>query len=225
MLGKQNVHFLHIGKTGGTTFRNQFAASYRKDPSLVLRHNILLSLGSHEMNISEVPSNQLVTFCIREPLELLSSAFYNYHPDYKNYWFDNSKNQVWVSWYQKFPTMSSWVNGLMAKNEIAEEGFSLNMHLSRRLEFYLLSPAIINLLEKRIYFIADTATLDDDLERFAQLSGMQYVSKRLNNSMKPETDELTEAQKNYLKSRFANDFALYVECRRIREKIIESASF
>lgn len=62
------VHFLHIGKTGGTALGNAVRAA---DPETDL------ILHGHAVTLADIPEGQRVFFFLRDPVTRFSSAFYS----------------------------------------------------------------------------------------------------------------------------------------------------
>ncbi len=70
MRGKQPVHFLHIGKTGGKAMKH------------TLRHypassHYAISLHPHWIRLSDIPKGGSVFFTLRDPISWYTSAFYS----------------------------------------------------------------------------------------------------------------------------------------------------
>jgi len=67
---KQRVHFLHIGKTGGTAVRH----ALREHPST---RRFIILLHPHEVKLRDVPVGEGVIFFVRDPITRFVSAFYS----------------------------------------------------------------------------------------------------------------------------------------------------
>ncbi len=67
---KKNVHFLHIGKTGGTAVK-----SVLEDYLETSRYS--LTLHDHSVSIKDIPKGELVVFFLRDPVKRFISAFYS----------------------------------------------------------------------------------------------------------------------------------------------------
>jgi len=68
--GKQVVHFLHIGKTGGTAVRH----ALREHP---VTRRFVIRLHPHEVKLRDVPVGEGVIFFVRDPITRFVSAFYS----------------------------------------------------------------------------------------------------------------------------------------------------
>jgi hypothetical protein len=67
---KQRVHFLHIGKTGGTAVRH----ALREHPST---RRFIILLHPHEVKLQDIPIGDGVIFFVRDPITRFVSAFYS----------------------------------------------------------------------------------------------------------------------------------------------------
>ncbi|WP_348253932.1 sulfotransferase family 2 domain-containing protein [Leptolyngbya sp. AS-A5] len=68
--GKQFVHYLHIGKTGGTAFHKAV------EPNLITdRYRIILH--GHPFKLMDVPGGEKVIFFLRDPISRFASGFYS----------------------------------------------------------------------------------------------------------------------------------------------------
>ncbi len=68
--GKQLVHFLHIGKTGGS------AIKYALGPATT-SHQFVLHLHPHQIRLSDVPPGENVFFFLRDPITRFMSGFFS----------------------------------------------------------------------------------------------------------------------------------------------------
>jgi hypothetical protein len=64
------VHFLHIGKTGGTAVKSALRAT---PPS----ERYVLELHSHKVKLRDVPQGERVVFFLRDPITRYISSFYS----------------------------------------------------------------------------------------------------------------------------------------------------
>jgi Sulfotransferase family len=68
MQGKHGVHFLHIGKTGGTAI-NHALAPYRETARYVIKRH------GHNKSLRDIPDGEGVIFFLRNPLTRFTSGF------------------------------------------------------------------------------------------------------------------------------------------------------
>lgn len=67
---KTVVHFLHIGKTGGTSIKETLKNHLNVKEYLIRLHN-------HNFKLSDVPSGEKAFFFLRHPLQRFVSSFYS----------------------------------------------------------------------------------------------------------------------------------------------------
>lgn len=66
--GKQVVHFLHIGKTGGTAIKHALGP-YRETARYIIKRH------GHNKTLRDIPDGEGVIFFLRDPLTRFSSGF------------------------------------------------------------------------------------------------------------------------------------------------------
>ena len=69
LLGKEIVHFIHIGKTGGTALKHAF------DGHVVTRSHFVKT-HLHHFHLKHIPEGEKFFFSIRDPKDRFISAFY-----------------------------------------------------------------------------------------------------------------------------------------------------
>lgn len=76
--GYNVIHFLHIGKTGGTAIKATLL-KYNKSyfGKIVKINHTLIILHSHSFCFNHVEENELVFFAIRDPIQRFISGFYS----------------------------------------------------------------------------------------------------------------------------------------------------
>ena len=70
MQGKQFVHFLHIGKTGGTAIKHAMGQN-------TADCDYVINLHSHRVKLRDVPKGEHVVFFLRDPISRFVSGFYS----------------------------------------------------------------------------------------------------------------------------------------------------
>ena len=65
------VHFLHVGKTGGTAFKHAVAAAKDRDAPVVIH------LHPHRFGLRDVPEGERFMFFVRDPVTRFVSGFYS----------------------------------------------------------------------------------------------------------------------------------------------------
>lgn len=109
MQGKQILHFLHIGKTGGSAVKHALAPHSSSSHYVVYLH-------AHNYRLAHVPKGDKVIFFLRDPISRFISGFYSRkrqgQPRYYFPWTENEKmafeefstpNQLAVALYSPDP--------------------------------------------------------------------------------------------------------------------------
>ncbi|MCD6143412.1 sulfotransferase family 2 domain-containing protein [Thermococcus sp.] len=68
--GRRLVHFLHIGKTGGTSIKYALRWNF-------FTKNYIISLHRHSTTLEDIPEGEYVFFFVRDPIGRFVSGFYS----------------------------------------------------------------------------------------------------------------------------------------------------
>lgn len=86
--GREFVHFLHIGKTGGSAIRDAIKSTLITDHYKIFLHG-------HSFTLRDVPLGEKVFFFVRDPIHRYASGFYSRlrqgKPRYNNPWRPQEK--------------------------------------------------------------------------------------------------------------------------------------
>jgi len=150
------VHFLHIGKTGGTAIKHALAES-ATHASLVLH--------PHVTRLRDVATGEGVFFFLRHPLSRFVSGFYSRQRE--------GRPKYFVPWspeeaaaFERFRTPNQLANGLSsvsaAERKKAERAMRTIPHVRNRYWEWLESPSYLQSRAEDIYFIGLQEHLGDD---------------------------------------------------------------
>ncbi len=67
---RKKVHFLHIGKTGGTAVKYVLKQYPKTEEFVIHCHN-------HKTTLKDIPKGEFVIFCFRDPISRFISGFYS----------------------------------------------------------------------------------------------------------------------------------------------------
>ena len=108
ILGRQIIHFLHIGKTGGSVLKHAL-----KDASLNSRCYLLFH--GHSVKLEDIPRGEKIIFGVRDPVARFVSAFYSRkrqgRPRYHTPWNDDEKKAFFL-----FKTPNELANALSSSD-------------------------------------------------------------------------------------------------------------
>jgi hypothetical protein len=215
--GKQVLHFLHVGKTGGT------AIKYALKPYQVTPAHAIV-LHGHRFTLREMPKGEKAMFCLRDPASRFVSGFYSRRRQ--------GRPRYCVPWtpaetiaFAEFPTPNRLAVALSSADDEerrrAETAMRNIGHLNSKYAQWLGNEEYLLTRLQDIFFVGFQETLADDFETLKLKLGLplhlklptdeiaahrnpEYLDKRLND----------EAMKN-LKRWYADDFRLFALCQRI----------
>lgn len=213
---KQKVHFLHIGKTGGSAVKsvlNDFLET----------HDYSLKLHGHNISLGDIPKGELVVFFLREPISRFISGFYSRHrkgqPKYHNEWTPKEKEI-----FEHFSTPNEIAVSLASNQELALKAMNNIQHFRRYNEWFIDFDYFNSRLED-ILFIGFQESLNEDFEKLKKILEIPQ------NTTLP-TDDVT-AHKNpvnvdktmdekglsALREWYAEDFKFISLCKEIMSKM------
>lgn len=212
----RKVHFLHIGKTGGTAIRESLR---RLDAS----QDYKLVFHSHGTSIADVPKGEKVVLFLRDPISRFISGFYSRKrkgkPRHHREW---SKVERRV--FETFETPNSLAIALTdsesSRRSVAMEAMTHIRHLWHYNE-WLVSNAYLESRANDIMFVGFQESLDRD---FAKLK----AKLNLGDEVTLPTDEvgahrsppgldrsLDEKASRNLKEWYEEDYEFYSYCKSL----------
>lgn len=72
--GAEVIHYLHIGKTGGSAIKNAIHGENERERIVI--DNIIFYLHGHPITMQQIPKGEKVLFFLRDPTKRFISAFY-----------------------------------------------------------------------------------------------------------------------------------------------------
>lgn len=233
----EKLHFLHIGKTGGSAIKLMIAGKTGKSivkipfeaQSSSPSHEIIFH--AHSTRLDDIPVGEKVFFPIRDVYTRYCSAFYSRkrkgRPLFNIQW-----NEVEEKCFDTFHTPEELVNGLKSKDseiaQIAESAFISIKHISRKLSYWLVDTEYLKDRSKDILYILEQESLATDFKILCD-----ELSLKLNNTLPEEENAIhRNIERNYilssdsidfLNSFYHDDFPLIDICRKIKAtKLINS---
>ena len=174
------LHFVHIGKTGGTAIKRGLQqAGYafwrpekaRRAPETPYGR---IRLHNHDFRLADVPPGDHVFFCVRDPVALFVSGFYSRlnkgRPRYHHEWTMAERTA-----FAAFPTpqglASALAGGDDAERDLARWAMRRIVHLGS-LRRILGSVEQVRARRRQIVYIGRQETLADDWEQLKLLLGL-----------------------------------------------------
>jgi hypothetical protein len=85
---KPKLHFIHVGKTGGSAIAFALKAHTRQ-------HEYHIQLHGHNTKLNDIPEGEKLFFCVRDPMDRFVSGFYSRQrqgrPKYNSPWRKEEK--------------------------------------------------------------------------------------------------------------------------------------
>jgi Sulfotransferase family len=224
------LHFLHIGKTGGTAIKR---ALWRARLAYWLEENShrapetpygRIKLHKHSFGLRDVPADDYVFFCVRDPIARFFSGFNSRRnkgqPTYYFEWSPAEKNA-----FEAFPTAHALAASLASDDKderrLAEWAMSHIRHLGpmgRRLG----SPRQVRSKLKQIVYIGRQETLEADWRQIKTLLSLPPDVELPSDPAvahlgRPRDDtSLDTAARDALHRWYKRDFKLLELCEKIR---------
>ena len=216
------VHFVHIGKTGGTAIKHVLRPVFRAETETALG-KVILHKG-HTFKLADVPRADKAIFCVRDPLSLYVSAFHSrLRKGQPKFYFEWSPAEA--ATFERFTTPQALAEGLGSDDEetraAAQEGMKAIQHI-RGIRRFLQSPEHVMEHRKQIAYIGHQETLDDDWQRIRallelpgdiELPSDPKKSHRRQPSAVPALDANAEA---ILRRYYKRDYEIIAACDRLR---------
>lgn len=176
LLGFKVVHFLHIGKTGGTAIKAAFLEKGVFFKKMRICKKYLFVLHKHDFHLDKVRPNEYVFFVIRDPVERFISGF--------NSRFRQGLPRKFNPWTQKerkvfevFDSPNKLAEGLSSEDSgIKQQAISAMgtiLHVRNSVwEWFINEDFFIN-NKSKILFVLRQSNLNQDFNQFKQKLGIE----------------------------------------------------
>jgi hypothetical protein len=171
------VHFVHVGKTGGTAIKraltNRRLAYWKEERARVAPETPFgrIRLHKHSFTMSEVPPEDHVFFCVRDPIARFLSGFYSRltkgQPRYYFEWTEAERKA-----FEAFPTPQELAAALASDDDDECRRAQSAMRHVRHLGFMdktIGTPRLLRARHGQILFIARQETLSSDWEQLKSI--------------------------------------------------------
>jgi len=246
LLGRQCVHMLHIGKTGGTAMKTAFRqiadrvlvtyshgrrtvkASFRQARG---GRDLVLRLHPHNFTLRNVPVGDKVFFFVRDPLARFVSGFYSRkrqgQPRRLKRW-----TPAEATAFARFETPNALGGALASQDPSIREAAVAAMrgitHVQSSYWDWFRDSAYFESRLNDILFIGFQETLDDDFEilksllnlpSHARLPADDVTSHRSPRGLDRTLDDTAEAA---VRKWYARDYEFLDRCRSLRSRWCQS---
>ena len=218
------LHFLHIGKTGGTAIKHALT------PVAAERQIVL---HGHGARLSDVATGEQVIFLLRDPLSRFVSAFYSRQregrPRYVVPWTPEEEAA-----FGRFQTANALAHALSstspAERRKAERAMHIIAHVNSRYWDWLLGPDYLHSRGADIRFIGLQEHLAEDFAILRTRLGLPDTVRLPDDDVAAHRNpasvdrSLDETAIRNLSAWYAEDFVAIGECRRLaRERRLGGA--
>jgi hypothetical protein len=210
MPDQARIHFLHIGKTGGSAVKSALLPwRTAGDFELVLHR--------HRTRLKDLPSGEKVVFMVRDPISRVISGFYSRRR--------KGQPRTYVEWspaereaFLAFETPGALAEALGAADAVeraaAERAFGAIQHVRDRYRFWLGSARRVEERFSDILFVGRQERLDEDFARLLPLLGLPDTITLPSDPVvahrnPPDIDRtLTDRGETQLRMRLADDYEI-----------------
>lgn len=212
----RKVHFLHIGKTGGTAIRAALSDLHSTDA-------YDLELHKHKVTLRDIPRGEKVVVFLRDPLSRFVSGFHSRkakgQPRYQSQW-SATEEQVFSVFATPNDLALALADAESSEHDLAVRAMYEVKHLVRYRK-WLVSEDYLEDRQQDLFFVGFQETLDDDFARLADRLGLpptvalprdDVVAYR---SPANQDRSLSEAARACLASWYAEDYRLIAACQRL----------
>ena len=212
---RANIHFLHIGKTGGTEIKRWLKA-INEMPAPTR-----FSLHGHSVTLASIPKGDAYFFSIRDPLERFRSGFYSRkrkgRPRINAKWSEHEERA-----FANFQHASELAEELFEpdrRGESARRAMGAIGHVRKSQADWFFSQGYFLEIRPPVYIIRQPF-LDEDLTFLLRKLGLEVPKIPPANSVVshrnpyPEGSELSRKAKVNLRKWYARDIEFVKDCER-----------
>lgn len=214
------VHFLHIGKTGGSAVKHALEANRVTDDYAIILHN-------HEKTLSQVPRGEYAFFFLRDPIARYISAFRaRLREDRPRYYYPWSPDERTA--FEEFRTPDELARALAAQDAgirtRAEAAMRAINHVNQPYTKWFASVDELNARAPDILFVGFQESLAADFEHLKAKLGLpaDLALPRdpvaANRAPAQSASELSDLAIDNLRSWYAQDHALFAACKALRDR-------
>jgi hypothetical protein len=224
------VHFIHVGKTGGTAIKRALLRAGVADremadvgtgPETPFGR---VRLHHHKFKLRDVPPDEYAFFCLRDPIARYISGFYSrLHKGQPRYYYEWSQREGRA--FEAFPTPQLLAAALASEDarerRLAADAMQAIRHL-RPMERQLGTPRELRMCRGQIVYIAKQETLARDWEQLKALLHLppdsELPSERVGAHRRdPSLDAtLDDAALSTLRHWYRGDYEVIRYCDRLR---------
>lgn len=212
--GVEKVHFIHLGKTGGTSIKEALF-KFPQDNFSKFKYRKIIFHHPHEITLKDIPEGEKFFFSVRDPIQRFLSAFHAAKrqdiPRYKSPWSEGEKQafSIFESPNNLAKNLSSPKAELREKAEVAMKSIR---HIKTSYWFWFYNEAYFLNRKDDLLMVLQQETLKEDFAKFKTKIGLPKevclpVDKAIAHSGHSDEDRsLEEISIQNLKKWYARDY-------------------
>lgn len=217
------LHFLHVGKTGGTAIKEVLVNSLgvRQTPFGWFHHS-----AADTTPLREIPPEDYFFFCVRDPISRYASAFYSrWTKGRPRYYFEWSEKERVA--FERFHTPQQLADALASadreEREAAETAMVSIRHIGR-LSNRLGSRELLEERADRIVYVGRQETLPADWQHLRRILELPESSQLPNDPVRAHRGDqrfdrtFNEHQITALRRWYAEDYAIVDFVEQLRQE-------
>jgi hypothetical protein len=215
-LGKEYIHFLHIGKTGGT------AVKHAINEAGTLTSDYKVELHPHHVKLKDVKPGEGLIFFLRDPIKRFTSGYFSRQRQGKpRYFWPWNEDEKLV--FETFTTPNDLALGLASddpeRKRIAEMGMRGIKHIKDSFWDWFGDEEYFKSRSGDIFFIGFQESLNDDFIALKKKLGLAEKASLPNDNVKahknPESanTRLSEEAISILKEWYKEDYRFMEICK------------
>ncbi|MEX0289518.1 MAG: sulfotransferase family 2 domain-containing protein [Flavobacteriaceae bacterium] len=191
LMGRKPVHFLHIGKTGGTALKYAIKGHSKSKDYFIKGH-------LHQFHLDNVPKGEKFFFCIRDPKDRFTSAFYaRMREDKPRFYLPWNQGEAQA--FSIFKTPNELAEALSSSDDklrsSAKDAMSTIGHIRESYWKWFRNETYFMERMPDLVHVCHLETIKDDLEvlkeKLSLSENLQLPGKGINSHSSPETLDKT----------------------------------
>jgi hypothetical protein len=175
--GYKIIHFLHIGKTGGTAIKSALLESDKIILNKIIIHErYVFVLHKHNFHLDKVKDGESAFFSVRDPIERFISGFYSRmrRGQLENYdkWLPFEEDSFKIF---KHPNQlaEALTNSRKEVREDAERAMQSILHVRKSMWEWFIDEEFLSVNRSKIIYILRQEALDSDFITFQEALGIK----------------------------------------------------
>jgi hypothetical protein len=215
-VSRVKLHFLHIGKTGGTAIKEVLKRYLESSKYIIILHG-------HSTSLKDIPKGELVFFFLRDPISRFVSGFYSRQrkgqPRYNSDWNEYEK-KVFNTFTTPNEVALALADPLSKEYEIAKISMQYVQHFRPYKDWYIDFQYFESRLED-IFFIGFQESLEKDFETLKNLLEIPLLATLPTDDIgahknPKDIDKFIDADGiNALQECYRDDFIFFNRCKEL----------